>query len=348
MKQKNTYTIVLAVLLMASMLLPSGCSRRTLEDDYNDSALIPVRIDWSISGVPVGSMHRASIWLFPHNGGAPLEYHLESDLSSREIAVPVGVYSVLVFNETTEASDWSTLSFTGTDKYETFAAIGNPDAVRGFYSRTEDLPLIMNPEPIAAWSLDHFEVTRDMVFDTRAIVRDYPNTYRSVLEIEIPALTKVKPLPRFERMVITANVTNLSSAMQTTGTIDGMAAGVYMVSGEMVPTSAAHAFILNGRVYEANDKDGTTTRTFNIFGRLPKADNLVKIDFLLVDGTLQPREEFNVTRLIKTQTSGIVRTHVIDLGYNLHGDDHLIALPDMDMSAGISVDGWDEVVIPLM
>jgi len=337
------------VVLMVLMVIVDACTRRTLEDEYVETALIPVSIDWSISGVPLEGMHRASVWLFPDNGATPIEYRLESDLSYREIAVPIGTYSVLVFNETIENNDWSAIAFTGISRYETFAAIGIQDAVRGFYSRTEDLPLIINPDLLSAWSLDRFEVTREMVFRTREIVREYSPSYRNVLENEIPNLTVVKPLPRIERVQITAYVRNLSSAMQTTGTIDGMAAGVYMVSGEMLPTSAAHAFILNGRVYESNDKDGTTTRTFNIFGRLPDpaTRHNIKLDFLLTDGTLHPREEFDVTQLIITRNDLIVPTHVINIGYDVNNGDHLIELPDMEVSAGISVEGWEEVIIPL-
>lgn len=342
------YTIVMLALIMVSMVV-DACTRRPLVDEYIESALVPVSIDWSISGVPVDEMHRASVWLFPVDGGMPLEYRMEGDLTYREIAVPIGVYSVLVFNETVDEDDWNTMVFTGTSRYETFAAMGIPDAVRGFYSRTEDLPLIKNPEPLAAWSLDRFEVTPEMVLSTREIVRNYSPSYRSKLENEVPDLTVAKPLPRFERVVITAYVTFLSSSMQSTGTIDGMSAGVYMVSGEMVPTPAAHAFILNGRIYDANGDDGTTTRTFNIFGRLPGlTTQQMNIDFLITDGTLHPRQEFDVTQLIYTKRDLIVKTHYINVGYDILNGDHLIELPDMHMKAGILVDGWDEVIIPLM
>jgi hypothetical protein len=287
-------------------------------------------------------MHRASVWLFSHDGKTPLEYRLETDLTYRTIAVPVGVYSVLVFNETIEAGDWNAISFTGTDNYETFAAVAIPESVLGFYTRSEDLPLIGNPDAIAAWSLNRFEVTPEMVARTRSLSQNRP-----ALEKEVPDLTVVKPLPRFERVIITAYVTNLARSMQVTGTIDGMTSGVYMVSGEKISESAAHAFILNGRVYDANGNDGTTTRTFNIFGRLQSAKHSMNIDFLLTNGSLHPREEFDVTDLMVTKTDDIVVTHIINVGYSNLDGDHIIELPEADMSAGIVVDDWDEIVIPI-
>ena len=328
--------------IMAAMLLAglafNACERRELEDDSTLSALIPVRIDWSLSGVSVEEMHRASVWLFPHNGKTPLEYHLEIDLTSREIAVPVGVYSVLVFNETTEANDWEGIAFTGTNSYETFAAVAVSESTRGFYTRSEELPLVGNPDAIAAWSLDRFEVTHEMVNRTRTL-------NMAALEDEVPHLTVIQPLPRFERVVVTAYVTNLKSSKQATGTIDGMSSGVYMVSGERISKPAVQAFILGERVYDGNN--GTTSRTFNIFGRLNEAKHNVAIDFLLTNNELHPREEFDVTNLIVTETVEHVRTHIINLGYsNLDGDHH-IELPEGDMESSITVDSWEEVIIPL-
>ena len=98
---KSTRKIILLAALFAVSLF-TACERRSIEDGFEDTALIPVRIDWSLSGVSVEEMHRASVWLFPLDGSVPLQYRLESDLTYREIAVPVGAYSALVFNETVD------------------------------------------------------------------------------------------------------------------------------------------------------------------------------------------------------------------------------------------------------
>ena len=320
-----------------------SCERRSLEDFDMEYAIIPVHIDWSVSGVAVEEMHRASVWLFPIDGAMPMEYRLEGNLVSREINVPVGVYSVLVFNETIDENDWNGIAFTGTESFQNFAARSITKEEIGFYERSDDLPLVENPEAIAAWSIDQFEVTPEMVSRTRTLLKN-----KTDLETEVPHLTAVQPTPRFERVVVTAYVQNLSNAKQATGTINGMTAGVYMVSGERIPEPSAHAFILNGRVYDDNRKDGTTTRSFNIFGRAnPKKHNLA-IDFLLSDGTWHPSEEFDVTKLIVTEDIEHVRTNFIYLGYGNRPGDRPIILPEGEIDEnGISVDQWDEVTIPL-
>ncbi|MDR2564129.1 MAG: DUF5119 domain-containing protein [Prevotellaceae bacterium] len=343
------YCIYAIVLFVAAALLLSGCQRRELYEELNYTALIPVRIDWSLSGVDAQKMHRASVWFFPKNGEAPLEYRLEKNLAYDELNVPVGRYSVLIFNETVDQEDWNGVRFRNIDKFETFAAMGVPDLNKGLYAHSEDSPLIKNPEPIAAWSLGMFEVTSEMVERTRKIVRERNS---QALENLVPALTQVKPLPRYERMTIVAYVHNLSSAVQATGKLDGMVEGVYMASGEKIHVRAIHTFVLNGRQYENNDTDGTTRRTFNIFGVLPttmahEVGEILDIDFLLTDGTMHPKEEFYVSEMIKQEDNALVPSNMVQVGYELKGDDHPIILPNMDVTAGVIVNDWDEVIIPV-
>ena len=337
---KSIVKISTTAALIAAMALTS-CERRALEDDYKEYALVPVQIDWSLSGVSVEQMHRASVWLFPHDESAPLQYRLEGNLTYREIRVPAGIYSVLVFNETIDKEDWNGIAFKGTDKYHTFAATSIPQKEIGFYNSSEELPLIGNPEALAAWSLDYFEVTEEMIFDTRTNLKN-----SAALVAKVPELTAIKPLPRFERVIVNVYVTNLASSKQVTATIDAMYSGVYMVSGKRITKPAAQAFIFNVRDYDGYD--GTTTCTFNIFGKPTKANHNLNIDFLLTNNEMHPREEFDVTNLITSSTIDYVQTHVINIGYGNDNGDHEITLPKGDMNAdNITVEDWDEIRIPL-
>jgi hypothetical protein len=337
---------------MAAMIYAlSGCERRPLEGNFDpETALIPVHIDWSKSGVPVEQMHRASILLFPEAGGEPLEYRMEKSLTDDEIQVPVGVYSVIVFNETTDPTDWEFIDFTDKDSYHAFAAVALPAASRGFYSRADDIPLIENPDPLAAWSLTRFEVTKEIMLRSRSTRGTRANSRaEEILDEQIAGLSNIVPTPRIETITITARVTNLASSMQVTGILDGMSTGVYMASGEKMTTTGAHAFILNGRVYDENGKDGTTTKTFNIFGRKPPTAHIdLYIDFLLNDGTLHPRQSFDATNMTTSIPDTAPPADKIEVGYSDLPPDHPIVLPDMDVNAGIDVDDWDDVIVPLL
>jgi hypothetical protein len=336
-----TRLLFIAVIIYAL----TGCRRRSLEGNLTpETALIPVHIDWSMSGVPIERMHRASVLLFSEEGGAPLEFRMETSLTDDIIQVPVGVYSVIVFNETTDPTDWSAITFTDKNNYEKFAAVAQAvEGSRGFYTRADDLPLIENPDALAAWSLDRFEVTEDLLERSRS-------RSRAELAEESGGLTDIVPTPRFETMTIKARVENLSSSMQATGVLD-MASGIYMASGEKLSTQGAFAFILGNRIYDPNGDDGITTSTFNIFGRYAPSSIQcdLYIDFLLTDGTLFPRQSFNVTDMIMSvHKGGPPPAEEIIVGISNNSPDHLIELPaDMDVKAGVTIDDWDEVVIPL-
>jgi hypothetical protein len=355
--KKKTLTVARDTLLITALLLVvvtiidimAGCTRRPLYGNLTpETALIPVHIDWSVSGIPLKQMHRVSVLLFPEKDGTPLEFRMETNLTDDVIQVPVGVYSVIVFNETTDPTDWSDITFKNKDSYDKFAAVAlDVTESRGFYSRAEELPLIENPNPLAAWSLARFEVTEEILLRSRT-------ASRAELAEEISDLTHIVPTPRIETMAVTARVENLSSAMQVTGILNGMSSGVYMASGEKMTTTGAHAFILSQREYddEPNDDDGTTTNTFNIFGRHPATDHIdLHIDCLLTDGTMHPRESFDVGNMIERDTEAIPVSNNLLVGLDDRdpdGGDHEITLPDnMDLKAGVSVSDWDEIVIPL-
>jgi hypothetical protein len=355
--------LIVALLLVVATIIDilSGCTRRPLQNNITppETALIPVHIEWSESGIPLEQIHRASVLLFHEKGGTPLEFRMEASLTDDVIQVPVGVYSVIVFNETTDPTDWSNITFKNKDSYDNFAAVAlDVTESRGFYSRAEELPLIENPDALAAWSLDRFEVTQEILLRSRATRGTRTNSRaEEILDEAISSLSNIVPMPCIETMTVTARVKNLSSSMQATGILDGMASGVYMASGGKMATTGAHTFVLNGRQYDDTDNDGesddgTTTKTFNVFGRQPATAHIeLYLDFLLTDGTLFPRQTFDVTNMIERDTDKIPVSNSLLVGLQSRDPDdpdHEIILPDdTDVKAGVSVGDWDEIVIPL-
>lgn len=313
-------------IIVPILILLLSCERRPLEDGDNGTVIVPVSIDWSVSHIPVGEIHRASIWLFPKAGGEPLEFRLEGNVTYKEIAVPVGSYSVLIFNETTDSTDWNSIGFRGTDKFETFAAYARPEPQKGFYVRDKEL-LVKNPDMLAVWSSDIFVVTDAMVKSGR------------------PGLTDIQPLPCVDVAIITVYVVNLKSVFQATGLLQGMSDGVLLASGKRLSTIGVYPFLLSNREYSSNNKDGTIKTVFNTFGEVPQsgAQYGVQLDFILTDGTGLPAMFFDVTGLIDR----VIVDHLTTLNINLGMREQPVILPELDIDAGISVDDWEEVVTPL-
>lgn len=346
-----------SLLLFLLLVLCNSCERRPLEDEYVDMARLQVAIDWSRSGIPKDGggkygIHRATLLFYPQSGGEALEYYLEEDIFHREIEIPVGVYSVLVFNETPDESDWTSIYFTGVESYQTFAAHVKTETQKGLYTRTTENNLCKQPDPLAAWSLERFEVTQDMVEETRQAASG------RTVSSQIHALTGIQPLPRSQRVLIKARVVNLSSAIQATGLVKGVVTGVMMASGECINEYASHAVLLNGRQMEANGKDGTIGATMYMFGQKPNETYEFQTDFVLNDGTLYTPPSINSPNLFTSDKDDNGVDYVIDVGIgsstiptpdNPTPDPDIppIALPESETNAEVEVGNWDEVIIPM-
>lgn len=331
--------------LLSLLIFFVSCERRELEEEYKTTALIPVKIDWSLSYVQIEKMHRATVKLFPKDGSKPLEYRLERDLTSTVIEVPIGSYSVIVFNETTDEADWDYLGFRNLDKYDRFLAHVLGEKSKGFYVASEELPLVTNPEPLAAWRLDDFEVTADLVAHTRAKSKSktkasFSEKETKALESSTRALSSVQPIHYTQTIIVRAHIKNLSSAMQATGLLRQFCAGIYMSSRERISYAVAHPFLLAHRIYDDNGKDGIIETSFDIFGKqsddsLPSS---VELDIILNNGKGFPTLQFDITALLKGH--GHDPIIIIDLDS--------IELPDVPKEGeGVEVGDWDEVIIPI-
>ncbi len=320
----------------------TACERRPLEDDFGVTALIPVKIDWSQSNIPVtevrggGMVHRVSVRFFPKDGSAAFDRYLELNVIEGEIEVPVGEYSVVVFNESVYDIYWEdAIVFSNVDSYADFAAtVVSDDAARyPFYRPMAGEELIVEPFRLASWSLDEFSVTKEMVERTRS-------TTRAASRADDPenALTKVVMRALTRNVKITAHVENLSSAQLIQGAMRGFARKIHMASAETTQTPATRILKLNSRVWDAGSKtNGTVSRSFLSFGRLPQAGEYrLNIDAVFIDGTIYDEPLlFDVTDSVVSFPADAINLDIdIDLQLPL-------------VTEGVFVGEWDDEIIKL-
>ena len=338
MKRAVTYSI-LAVAVAA--LLFTACRRRPLEEEFGVSARIPVKIDWSRSNIPVtetrgnGLVHRVSLRFFPKDGSPAFDRYLELNIFEGEIEVPVGEYSVVVFNESVYDIYWEdAITFSDVDDYEKFAATILPDdpARYPFYRPIAGEQVIVEPYRLASWSLDDFTVTKEMVARTRSKTR-----MASRADVPEYALTKIVMRALTYNVNVTAHVENLSSVQLLQGAMRGFARKVYMASAE-TETPATYIFKLNSRVWDAgSNRHGTVSRSFLSFGRLPGSEEYwLNVDAVFIDGTVHDEELlWNVTERVVSNPDG-----AIDIDIDLN-----IELPLI--TEGIFVGDWDDETIKI-
>ena len=349
----KTATLWSILLVGVTAQLFTACDRRPLEDEFAEMALIPVRIDWSKSGIAVTSpggndlVHRVSLRFFPVDGSPVFDRYLETNVIEGTIEVPIGKYNVVVFNESVHDVYWGdAIYFTDINDYNNFAANIVPDNAANYplYTPVYSERFIVEPYKLASWNLDNFEVTKEMVTYSRTATNR-----NSLSRAEgCDKLTCIVMRPLTYNVTVVAKVENLSSAQQIQAAMRGFSSKVYMASARTEQNPVTHIFNLNGRVWDdpANPIHGTTRKTFLSFGRLPQPfEYWVNLDVLFVTGELfvppQPLL-FNVTEQVgESEVSVGIDVNInIDIDINLN-----ISLPYVE--GGIHVGEWDDEVIIL-
>ena len=345
-----------AMLLMVSTLLIDSCERRPLEDDENPkAAAINVKIDWSKSGLNPDTrdggngVHRASLRFFPKDNSPVFDLYLEGNVKEGQILVPVGKYSVIVFNESVyDKSYWEgAITFTDVNSFDNFAAHAVPFSAA---QRTKDFPFyvprqgeefIVEPLHLASWSIEHFEVTEKMIMVSHGERQPF---YLSDEENEmLNALTKIVMRALTRPVNVTAQVENMISTHIAYMSMQGFANKVYMASARTTYNPTTYLFTFDRRKYDSNGRDGVMNSRFLSFGRTPSStanpeSYKIAADILFITGDRhQPQQPllFDVTgQVLKDYDTKID----IDLYINF-------SLPYVE--GGIAVDEWEDDVYTL-
>ncbi len=287
MRQFKFISIFLSVMLLARCECPDcGCS----ETQYPESAVIPVAVDWSISGLDpeesskaTNSVHRLSLRFYPSDGGEVIVRFMESDLYNDTVEIPVGLYSVIAINEAVTDSYWSgSVNFTDSEDYDSFAAeLVVSDGVE-----------VAEPKPIASWSLDSFEITEEMAAYTRGVTQYSDLSEYEQQQLEALLVVVMKALTRSVRVEVTTE--NLGSAQSMSASVTGLSKRIGIVSGDIETGSITHSFDLDSFDYSDTTRadtdyeaDGVASGESLCFGHSDDSEDgyTLDLDVLLSDGT---------------------------------------------------------------
>ncbi|MGL5562844.1 MAG: DUF5119 domain-containing protein [Tannerellaceae bacterium] len=264
----------------------AACQRQTLVDQcVHKTALIPVQVDWIRSGInPTKGegddfVHRVSFRFFPKNGSKPFELYLEGNVHQGYIEIPTGSYDILIMNESVHDIYWlNMVRFRNIDAFESISAEVYPDnpAAYDFYTPTQNEQFMLDLPKMASWSIRNYEVTEEVVVETRAPI-----------ELQTKDYTMYVPMQRLTHDCrVIATVKNLKSAQLIRGAKRGFANKVFLASRVTYNSPATFFLTFNGRKPIGDSKtDGTTEKTFRTFGALPMLfDYSLGVDVVLVDG----------------------------------------------------------------
>jgi hypothetical protein len=327
--------IIPACCLLA-VLLCSCDDRRDILEEASSFGYVRVRIDWTQAGIDPNG---ASVYFFPRDGSQPRGLWTNHTLDS--LYLPVGVYSVLMFNERT--TEHAGIAFRGTDAYDTFEAYAVPEsALPEFMSRGTETPrvsdAVSDPDILAAAHMDRFELTRSM---TR-------NGAGPLLEFSPARVTAgVRVTVRI------SGLQYLDRSISSGGSLSGMAGGVMLSTGEPTSASVTQYFpFLRTVLDESSDTSGTMLTVFSSFGpagmsrqALSKdglaATNMLGLQFHLRNGTTWSPDLREVTGRFERAELDID----LKIGYNRWEGDTIVTLPYVPPADGMfdaDVNGWGD------
>ena len=288
-KENSCCGLLLPLGLFVLLLVMSSCERRPLEEESLDKAVIPVTIDWkTLANLDpdknTEDVYRASVWFFSKDGavfdGKSYKEFRFSDPRSGSVTLPLGRYSILVFNNSVdEFSD--NVGFRGTDAYDTFEYYAKPSTT----SRANLNP-VLEPDLLAAWRLADYEVTPEMVRESRGMSGELTDAEREKAQADLKRLLNLQP----ERLTYTvhakAYVSYLKSCNKPADAVlIGMAHSVKLASKEVSITPSSFSFEMNNRQYDPNNsKNGWIEAYFETLGLLaePTMDYKLTLRFTLL------------------------------------------------------------------
>lgn len=211
---------IIWIFLAAYLLVLPGC-RRELDYAYVDYANIGLELNWDKFGkLPPD----ATVLFYPRNGEKYSMFILPN--AGGTVQLKEGGYSLIVLGQ--KPDEYDCVEFEGMDAYETIKVVVKPLDKQG------DIPIHAMPEKVGVSSMDMFEVTREMVEQTKVRVRDGNKEPVSKLAFSPLCLTRASEIELF--------INNIYNVRSIEGYIGGFTGGVMLHTRGIDNNPVVHYF----------------------------------------------------------------------------------------------------------
>ena len=264
------------LVLLSSLLMLTGCSRRDILDDYPVSG-VDIKLDWD--GVTDQLPEGVRVIFYPKNGdGRKVDKYLS--VRGGEMKVPPGRYSVVVYNYNTES-----IRIRGEESYEAIEAYtGNCNGLG--IEGTEKM--VWSPDSLYVLNIDELKIGKsDEALSLNWILQSVVKKYSFALEVK-----------------------GLEHVMSVVGCINGLSDSYYMGKGYGVSSSQPIYFEAKKEADKVIayftafkwSKDVSIPilgRASGAMGSRIKGDITLVLQFIKTDNTVQ-EETIDVTEIIDT------------------------------------------------
>lgn len=339
----------LIFIFLISLIIVTGCERRPLEERETDMAEVCVELDWSRASI---NPQEATVIFYDEKGNSPRTLYVIGTRGT--VKLPVGIYSVIAFND--KIGDFAQFAFRGTSYYKTIEVyateMSKPNkyysgALGGINEDTYDV--------LASDSRDYFEVTQEMLDETRAKITT-GNKAESINKVhlimtpsDVVAATKITI--HFKNMHL---IRTGSQRAQLTG----FAESVTLWNRKTSSVFMTHSIPLSyAEYYDGSSTDGYMREMFSTFGICTPMERTQPINFLF-EAILRDKEQTKIS-----YRKDITNLIVFDMGNNMKINIEIGGDPDkgnpsikiplidpIDNSAfKPGVEGWEEeeIIKPL-
>lgn len=328
MAMNRAFGYLISGLLLLSTI--QSCKRQDLCNPYsqNENSSIHLSVDWSESGIEVDDINNLSIYAYPESGGDPY-LKVSGDVESAYLNLPVGLYTLLVFNDI--VGDLSGLYFQSIESYDEarIEMIEQQKRDDFYYDLLENQIFVEPQTPLAAWRMESFEVTPEMVSC------GYCGEEKGDVEVDLDVVPNQVTTP----CKVIIGVENLNNAHFIQCVMSGFAQGIYLENEERITNSEVDNLyginFVKGHFDPSSETDGEVEATLTTFGKSPLEDQKYE---LVIDVILNSGELLTFTRDVTDQVKAQDNSEIV---IDLTSDDDKITLPD-GQGMGFGVDEWGD------
>lgn len=303
-RSKFTQSIMVSLIMLFTT---TSCRRQNLEYEFTETVRIPIFVDWSKADI---IPQNVTVLIYDQATGKLYNEHRfehnNNEIQSY-ISLPIGKYTVVVFNELRDQIDYIRIS--GYENFSTLKAHIIPNdnplyAITDFYTN--------EPGILAAKVITNFEITEDMMTRNCYYPTSKEKRKNILLKSNDPLNTLMGIIPERKVGLCTVNIHIdglVSSKLPILVDLLNIS-GEYIFETDLNTKAVTHQAYLSNVTFDSqNKKNGIISGSFYSFGVIGNRESI----------TYQPKDKplRMIARFMLIDSKKTIKTYLIDVANDI-------------------------------